>query len=345
MRRLSRLLAVLLSCTLMLCACGQQETTAGQDTPAGGLFTATLNPVFDREEAPKHEPQYVLHGAPADNFGPHPTLPAQESFLQLAADGRIETVELVAQSINPLKECRFPNAWFYSVDGKQGIVNQNGKILTDYSNDLVGCNTCDVRPRSAHFTLADTYNAFFEFGHGLSSSFYYSLADQTYYLEGDCEAAHPTQPVLHSGHMAPVTVCTEKPHYVEIGPQQTALRYNAAGLYQIIGKTGPLTDRDVEAFYNFVLLEDGTAVMPVCRGGNWQFLKEDGALLFDAAFKDARNFYDGYAPVKLHGKWGYIDLSGSPVTPFLYEEARPLQGGKTFVKLGGIWQAVSLDLL
>ncbi|MDZ7815909.1 MAG: WG repeat-containing protein [Planctomycetota bacterium] len=50
------------------------------------------------------------------------------------------------------------------------------------------------------------------------------------------------------------------------------------------------------------------------------------------SFEDATVFVDGMCPVKLKGKWGYIDRNGALVIDAVYKEAREFFQGRAIVR-------------
>lgn len=48
---------------------------------------------------------------------------------------------------------------------------------------------------------------------------------------------------------------------------------------------------------------------PVCSGGKWGFIKENGDFVVEPQFEGAKTFNkEGAAPVKENGKWKLIQL-------------------------------------
>lgn len=79
-------------------------------------------------------------------------------------------------------------------------------------------------------------------------------------------------------------------------------------------KIGELTFEDARAF-----TEDGYAA--VCKDGKWGFVNEDGELVIDYTYEDARSFQNGYAAVMQDELWGYIDEDGNQVIKPQFTEA------------------------
>lgn len=93
--------------------------------------------------------------------------------------------------------------------------------------------------------------------------------------------------------------------------------------------------------------EDGYAA--VCLDGKWGFVDQDGELVIDYAYEDARSFQNGYAAVCLDGKWGYIDEGGNMVIDPIFLEATYFSSqGTAAVRINvqgeETWRLIQLDL-
>ena len=61
-------------------------------------------------------------------------------------------------------------------------------------------------------------------------------------------------------------------------------------------------------------------------------MKQDGTVVLEPAYEDARSFSKGYAAVKENGKWGYINTDGEWLIPAQFETAGPVsRAGTAFV--------------
>ena len=45
--------------------------------------------------------------------------------------------------------------------------------------------------------------------------------------------------------------------------------------------------------------------------GKSGYIDKEGDLVIEAKFDDAKDFYEGLAPVRVGDKWGYIDKTGN----------------------------------
>lgn len=67
--------------------------------------------------------------------------------------------------------------------------------------------------------------------------------------------------------------------------------------------------------------------------GNWGFIDNNGAIVIDCEYEDARSFSNGLAAVKSGEMWGFIDLNGNMVIEPQFEDAKDFSsGGSVFVK-------------
>ncbi len=69
------------------------------------------------------------------------------------------------------------------------------------------------------------------------------------------------------------------------------------------------------------------------QGSLWGFADQQGNVIIQPSFADAKSFSEGYAAVKVGDKWGYIDDSGTPVIEPVFDEAGPIsKEGTAFVR-------------
>ena len=72
----------------------------------------------------------------------------------------------------------------------------------------------------------------------------------------------------------------------------------------------------------------------VKKNGKFGYINKAGATVIDFKYKDAGNFSDGVAPVRLGNKWGYIDTEGNQVMPFVFDDAWDFTEGLAVVRKG-----------
>ena len=73
---------------------------------------------------------------------------------------------------------------------------------------------------------------------------------------------------------------------------------------------------------------------------------ETGEVVSDYIYDDAKNFMDGYAPVKRNEKWGFIDMNGDEVTDIMFDDVSCLYQGNAYVSVDGVYGIINLvDLL
>lgn len=116
--------------------------------------------------------------------------------------------------------------------------------------------------------------------------------------------------------------------------------------YHIINTKGKrIGDLEFENARAFT--EDGDAA--VCSEGKWGFVDQDGELVIDYSYEDARSFRNGYAAVCADGKWGYIDEEGNMVIDPVFTGATDFSSqGTAAVKMNvqgeEVWRLIQLDL-
>lgn len=118
------------------------------------------------------------------------------------------------------------------------------------------------------------------------------------------------------------------------------------GTYHIVNTSGKrIGDLELENARAFT--EDGYAA--VCVDGKWGFADQDGKLVIDCSYEDARSFQNGYAAVCVDGKWGYIDEDGNMVIDPAFIEATHFSSqGTAAVRMNVqgevVWRLIQLDL-
>lgn len=78
--------------------------------------------------------------------------------------------------------------------------------------------------------------------------------------------------------------------------------------------------------------------------GKWGFIDNQGQLVLEAEFEDAKSFQNGYAPIKKNGKWGYIDMNGNIVIRPVFQQAQSISSkGVSYVQdETGKWKKLEL---
>lgn len=103
-----------------------------------------------------------------------------------------------------------------------------------------------------------------------------------------------------------------------IGCRQSRAFVKQNGKYQIISskgkEVGSLQFDDAKLF-----TRNGYAA--VCNSNKWGFVNEDGELVIDFQYEDAKSFSNGMAAVFVEGKWGYIDEENNLIIPPTFIEA------------------------
>lgn len=75
----------------------------------------------------------------------------------------------------------------------------------------------------------------------------------------------------------------------------------------------------------------------------WGFVDQEGNLVIEASYEDARSFSNGYAAVEINGKWGFIDTEGNIVIEAIFQDARDFnEQGCVFIQRSNSWQMLKL---
>lgn len=84
-------------------------------------------------------------------------------------------------------------------------------------------------------------------------------------------------------------------------------------------------------------LDRDDARFPVSLNGRWGYIDAKGKLAVTPVFRDAMDFSEGIAAVKVEDKWGYVDASGKLVVPPEYAGASEFSEGLAAVRKGAGW--------
>lgn len=77
--------------------------------------------------------------------------------------------------------------------------------------------------------------------------------------------------------------------------------------------------------------------------GRWGFIDQDGTVVIEPQYEEARSFANGLAAVKQKGKWGFIDQNGKMVLQPEFEDARDFNSsGCAFVRRNDEWELLCL---
>ena len=67
----------------------------------------------------------------------------------------------------------------------------------------------------------------------------------------------------------------------------------------------------------------------VCKYERWGFVDQQGNLVIECTYQDAKSFANGFAPVKQGGLWGYIDTENYLAVSCDFEDARQMNSKMT----------------
>ncbi len=97
--------------------------------------------------------------------------------------------------------------------------------------------------------------------------------------------------------------------------------------------------KEVEAARGFTVTDEPAAV---AQDGKWGFMDNQGEMVIEPQYEDARSFCNGYAAVKQKGVWGFIDAQGEMVIEPQFADARDFSDGSVFVKRGDKFEMLML---
>lgn len=85
---------------------------------------------------------------------------------------------------------------------------------------------------------------------------------------------------------------------------------------------------------------DTVAVVHYYDLGKSGYIDKEGDLVIEAKFDDAKDFYEGLAPVRVGDKWGYIDKTGEFVIEPQFEKADIFSSGVAAVMVDDKWGCI-----
>ncbi|MBQ8604759.1 MAG: WG repeat-containing protein [Oscillospiraceae bacterium] len=113
--------------------------------------------------------------------------------------------------------------------------------------------------------------------------------------------------------------------------------------YFVIRANGKEASKDEVRFADAKAIEEEDSLIAVANSaGKWGFVNEDGELVIDYKFSDAKSFSCGLAAVKTGAGWSYINLYGDVVIRADYDQANPFRDGSALVNDGGIYKIITL---
>ena len=116
-----------------------------------------------------------------------------------------------------------------------------------------------------------------------------------------------------------------------------------AGGYYVARANGKDNLDDGLRFANAKAIEEKGGYIAVADStGKWGFIDEEGQLMIDYKFSDAKSFSCGLAAVKTGAGWSYINPYGNVVIRADYDEAYPFRDGSALVCDGGIYKIITL---
>lgn len=100
--------------------------------------------------------------------------------------------------------------------------------------------------------------------------------------------------------------------------------------YYMVDAAGERIGKEtVDASKGFTVPEAPAAV---ARDGKWGFMDNQGNMVIEPKYEDARSFCNGYAAVKQGGLWGFINAQGDMALEPQFEDVRDFSDGSVFVK-------------
>lgn len=73
------------------------------------------------------------------------------------------------------------------------------------------------------------------------------------------------------------------------------------------------------------------------------FVHAETATQIGWAYHDAKNFVNGYAPVKRYGYWALLNENGDEVTDYVFSDISYVCDGKAYVRIGKSWGIIDVE--
>lgn len=112
------------------------------------------------------------------------------------------------------------------------------------------------------------------------------------------------------------------------------VRMRAYGREAFINKTREVV---IPAKYNYGETGSFSEGLVRVNLNGWGFIDQTGKVVAPNKYRDAKDFSNGFASVKLNGKWGFIDKTGKEVTSLKYDRVWYFSESLASVKLDGKW--------
>lgn len=109
--------------------------------------------------------------------------------------------------------------------------------------------------------------------------------------------------------------------------------------YMIDSEGKTVKGESVEDSKGFTMPNSYAAVK---KDGKWGFMDENGKMVIEPQFEDARSFCNDYAAVAQDGEWGFINSKGTIVIEPQFTETKDFSSGNVFVKRGEKWVLLKL---
>lgn len=225
------------------------------------------------------------------------------------------------------------------VDGKYGLIHEDGSIALDPIYDSVG--VFDTDGNYAPVKLGDDY--YYVDQQGTTTL----TLDQNYSNLGIFSEGAAA--VMQNGMYGYMDLELKHSDFIW---EYLGAMCNGMAAAKMNGKYGLIDNRlsDLTGYiYDDIAVND----FGVCSAMNtvlakdsekWRLIGENGSYVTNAIYEDARPFYDGYCAVKKDGKWGFVTFLGSELNKFIYEDAFSFCNGFAPVKFNGLWGVVDTQL-
>jgi hypothetical protein len=204
----------------------------------------------------------------------------------------------------------------FSENGKWGYINKEGKLQTDTIYDYVyefSKNQAKVEIGNERFVI----NRKGEIIDTLKTD--YKKTKRKLSLIGNSNSGTLGR-VNRNGDII------MKGIYTSFGyVQKDKFWFNKQGKYGLADTTGTIL---IKPIYEYLTYFSDNGLALTKKGNKFGYINENGVVIIDFKFDDARGFKNGFAGVKVNGKWGFIDRKGrfviEPKFDRIQDEFKPL---------------------
>lgn len=264
----------------------------------------------------------------------------------------------------------------YELNGKQGIIGQDGDIVIEAVYDEAAYGGQDDRitvrdENGCYFVDLDGFKTAvpesdYEWLGAISQKRIAARRDGKYgYLDGDFKEKIEfiyDDATAFCENVAAVKQGNKWALIDRMGKNITDYIYddvavNSLGMCSVNGVIGVKQGEDwmlvndegeqigTNTFQDMKAFESGEPCA-VRTGNKWCYADAEGNIVLECDYQEAAPFSNGFAPVCRNGLWGYIDLNGYEAVTCAFEQAGQMtESGTAPISRSGSWTLIKLEVM